>query len=55
VAVLFGIEALQEEHVEPLLRALSSIAPDELPDILAGCAVAGLGLARSGFEPLHAL
>src|SRR5271157_394125 len=41
---LAGVEALQEENVEPLFRAPFLIPPDKLTDILAGRAIAGLNL-----------
>src|ERR1035441_1040840 len=41
---LAGVEAFQEENVEPLFRAPFLIPPDEFADIFAGRAVAGLDL-----------
>src|ERR1019366_2516686 len=41
---LAGVEAFQEENVEPLFRAPFLIPPDEFANIFAGRAVAGLGL-----------
>src|ERR1017187_6933706 len=41
---LAGVEAFQQENVEPLFRAPPLIPSDELANIFAGRAVAGLGL-----------